>query len=52
VQTAIDVTDKGLACLKQCRGLRALILNNTRITDAGLANLNGMKHLEHLLNLA
>lgn len=45
----VDVTDKGLACIKKLQGLHTLALNNTRITDEGLSHLGGMKHLEHLL---
>ena len=34
----VDVTDEALACLNKLQGLRTLAVNNTRITDEGLAH--------------
>ena len=39
------VTDAGLACLKDCKGLALLDLGSTAVTDAGLAHLKDHKSL-------
>jgi hypothetical protein len=43
-----QLTDAGLALLKDCKGLKLLVLQNTPLTDAGLAHFKDCKHLTHL----
>ncbi len=37
-----------MARVKPLKSLRKLALRNCRLTDAGLAELKGMSHLEHI----
>ena len=44
-----DVDDDSLAAISQMRSLKELQLQHAKITDAGLAHLAGLDHLEKLL---
>jgi len=42
------VTDNGLAIVAKMSGLTKLHLENTAVSDAGMAHLSGLRNLEHL----
>ena len=48
IATKPAVTDAGLACFKDCKGLTYLDLANTKMTDAGLLNFKDCKDLREL----
>jgi Leucine Rich Repeat (LRR) protein len=43
-----EITDDGLACLEELKGLAFLRLADTRVTDAGLVHLRGLTNLQEL----
>src|SRR5205807_8701434 len=43
-----QITDAGLAHLKNLKDLKKLVLNNTQVSDAGIKHLDGLDTLDEL----